>query len=311
MKVFSAQQFVLPLPEGHRFPMRKYALLHERVAADPTGRLDLRVAPRARDAVLRLAHDADYLARVESGRLSAAELRALGFPWSPALVERSRRSVGATLAACSAALAEGAGASLAGGTHHAARDHGAGFCVFNDVAVAALWLLDSGRCERVAIIDCDVHQGDGTAQILAGQAGAYTFSIHGARNYPLRKAASDRDVALADGAGDAEYCDVLGAELARLATGFRPQFILYIAGADPFEQDRYGRLALSRAGLARRDRLVCEWARGLQAPLAMVMGGGYAADVEAVADIHLHSVLAAASLAAVREPGPGSLPASR
>lgn len=297
MKVYSTHHFVLPLPAGHRFPMEKYRLLHERVAADASGRFELQVAPRAGDAALLRAHASEYLERVAAGALSRRELRALGFPWSPALVERSRRSVGATIAAAKAALAEGAGATLAGGTHHAHRDRPAGFCVFNDLAVAALELLHSGACERVAIVDCDVHQGDGTARILAECGGAFTCSVHGRRNYPLDKARSDLDVGLPDGAGDAAYCEALEGALERIARAFAPQVVLYLAGADPYAEDRYGRLALTRAGLAQRDALVCAWARRLGAPLVVVMGGGYAADVETVAAIHFESVAAAAALA--------------
>ncbi len=301
MQAFYSDTFTLPLPPEHRFPMGKYRRLREAVAA--AGLVadgDLRVPPPATDEELLRAHDAGYVARVKTGTLSDREVRRLGFPWSPALVERSRRSVGGTIAAARAALANGVGLNLAGGTHHAFADRGEGFCVFNDVAVAARALQAEGAVERVAVLDCDVHQGNGTAAIFAGDPTVFTLSIHGRGNYPFVKETSDLDVELPDGAGDADYLAALDAGLDR-ALGGAPQLAFYIAGADPFRGDRYGRLALSRDGLAERDRRVLARCGAKGLPVAVVMGGGYAA-VEAVVAIHLETVRAAAASLAGRAP---------
>lgn len=293
MRVFHSDRFVIPLPEGHRFPIQKYAHLRERIerAADP--RIRLCPAPAAGREVLLLAHTRDWVDRVFEGRLDRAELRRLGFPWSPALLERSRRSVGATLAATEAALEDGVAASLAGGTHHASAAGGAGFCVFNDVAVAA---LDVGRRHglNTLVVDCDVHQGDGTARLLAGSGRHYTFSVHSARNYPHDKAISDCDVALPDGTGDAHYLEALTLGLELAFERARPDVVFYLAGADAFEGDRLGRLALSKRGLAARDTLVLDRAGEAGAAVALVMGGGYAERIADAVDIHAATVTAAA-----------------
>lgn len=293
MQAFYCDQFVLPLPAGHRFPMAKYRRLRERVGAE-LGAVMLAEPPAAGDAALVLAHDPGYIERVARGRLSPAESRAIGFPWSPAMVERSRRSVGATLAACAAARAQGVAVNLAGGTHHAFADRGQGYCVFNDVAVATRQLqVQAGRRLPVAIVDLDVHQGNGTAAIFAGDESVFTLSLHGAGNFPFRKEASDLDVALPDGTGDAEYLAALDAALAQLRGRFAPEFILYVAGADAHEGDRLGRLALTTQGMARRDELVFAFARQLGVPVAVTMAGGYGRDLEATVDVHLNTVRAA------------------
>jgi acetoin utilization deacetylase AcuC-like enzyme len=225
------------------------------------------VPDAASDTEILRAHDAGYLQRVIRGSLAPAEVRRIGFPWSEAMVERSRRSAGATLAACRAALADGCAANLAGGTHHAFRDRGEGFCVFNDAAIAALAMRAEGRVARIAIIDCDVHQGNGTAAILARQPECFTFSLHGARNFPFEKETSDLDVELPDDTGDTGYLDALDAALPTVFARAAPQLVIYLAGADPFAGDRLGRLKLSKAGLAARDELVlpnaaaaaCRW----------------------------------------------------
>jgi acetoin utilization deacetylase AcuC-like enzyme len=227
-------------------------------------------------------------------------VRRLGFPWSPALVERSRRSVGGTIAAARAALLDGVGLNLAGGTHHAFADRGEGFCVFNDVAVAARALQAEGAVEGAAVIDCDVHQGNGTAAIFAGDPRVFTLSIHGRGNYPFVKERSDLDVELPDGAGDAEYLAALDGGLDR-ALEVPPGLVFYIAGADAYHGDRYGRLALSRGGLAERDRRVLGRCAAMGLPVAVVMGGGYAA-VEAVVAIHLETVRTAAASVGGRAP---------
>jgi acetoin utilization deacetylase AcuC-like enzyme len=303
MKLFYTGHFVLPLPPGHRFPMEKYSRLRDRLAA--SGRFaedDIRVPPAASDAEILRAHDPDYLARVAAGTLDPRELRRIGFPWSPEMVERSRRSSGATLAACRVALEEGMAANLAGGTHHAHRGFGSGFCVFNDAAIAALALLAEGRARRVAIIDCDVHQGDGTATILAGEPRAFTFSIHGERNFPFQKQKSDLDVELPDGTGDAAYLAALDGALAEVFHRAEPDLAIYLAGADPYEGDRLGRLKLSRAGLAERDQRVLGACRRRGIPVAIAMAGGYGHDIDDTVAIHAATILTAQSLLAADTP---------
>lgn len=297
MKLYYADHFVLPLPPGHRFPMVKYARLRERLGASGVfAAEDFQVPAAATDAELGRAHDAGYIHRVATGELAADEQRRIGFPWSAAMVERSRRSAGATLAACRSALAEGCAANLAGGTHHAHRDFGSGFCVFNDAAVAALAMRAEGRVERIAVIDCDVHQGDGTAAILAPEPAVFTCSLHGAKNFPFRKATSDLDIELADGTADAAYLHALDGALERVFGGFRPQLVIYLAGADPYAGDRLGRLALSREGLAERDRRVLARCRHDGVPVAIAMAGGYAHEIDDTVDIHCNTVLTAARL---------------
>ena len=302
MKLFYADHFVLPLPPGHRFPMEKYSRLRERLLA--SGHFapdDFRVPDAATDTELLLAHDAGYVQRVVRGTLGHDEVRRIGFPWSEAMVERSRRSAGATLAACRAALAEGWAANLAGGTHHAFRDRGEGFCVFNDAAVAALAMRAEGRVERVAIVDCDVHQGNGTASILANRTDCFTFSIHGARNFPFDKETSDLDVELPDGTGDDAYLAALDDALA-LVFRHQPDLVIYLAGADPFEDDRLGRLKLSKAGLAARDERVLGECRRRSLPVAIAMAGGYARQIDDTVAIHAATIDTARRIFATAAP---------
>lgn len=295
MKLFYADHFVLPLPEGHRFPMEKYARLRERLLGSGQFEAsDFHVPDAASDAELLRAHDADYVQRVVRGTLDKNDVRRIGFPWSEAMVERSRRSAGATLAACRAALADGCAANLAGGTHHAFRDRGEGFCVFNDAAIAALAMRAEGRIERVAIIDCDVHQGNGTAAILASRPECFTFSIHGARNYPFDKENSDLDVELPDGTSDDTYLTALQAALGTVFARGKPDLVIYLAGADPYEDDRLGRLKLTKAGLAERDQLVFDKVRQRGLPIAIAMAGGYARNIDDTVEIHANTVSAAA-----------------
>jgi len=299
VKLFYADQFVLPLPEGHRFPMEKYSRLRERLAASGQfGPDDFLVPDAASDDEILHAHDDAYLRHVVGGTLDAAEQRRIGFPWSAQMVERSRRSAGATLAACRAALAEGCAANLAGGTHHAHRDFGSGFCVFNDAAIAALTMRAEARVRRVAIIDCDVHQGDGTAAILAGEPDVFTFSIHGAKNFPFRKARSDLDIELPDATGDETYLDALRRGLVVVFEHISPELVIYLAGADPYRDDRLGRLALSIDGLAARDALVLTECAVRQIPVAVAMAGGYARQIDDTVTIHANTVLAASRFAA-------------
>lgn len=296
--LFYADQFVLPLPAGHRFPMAKYSLLRERLeesGAFSAG--DFRVPPAATDAEIIRAHCPDYLSRVQGGTLSKDEIREIGFPWSLEMVERSRRSSGATLAASRVAIERGWAANLAGGTHHAGHAKGEGFCVFNDAAIAARALQADGLARRIAIIDCDVHQGNGTAAIFANDDSVFTFSIHGARNYPFRReVASDLDIDLPDGTGDSEYSQALSGALEYVLRTHRPDFAIYLAGADPFEDDRLGRLKLTKAGLAARDEQVLSRLKDAGIPVAIAMAGGYARDIRDTVDIHATTLLTARRL---------------
>jgi acetoin utilization deacetylase AcuC-like enzyme len=291
MYVFYCDHFVLPLPEGHRFPMAKYSRLRRRLVLDAVvDPADVHEAPAAGWDDLALVHTADYLRHIACGTLPAQAQRRIGFPWSPQMIERARRSVGATMQASKAALQWGVAANLAGGTHHAFSDHGEGFCVFNDVAVAARALLRDRAVRRVAVIDCDVHQGNGTAAIFSGEPAVFTFSMHGAHNFPFRKESSDLDVTFEDGAGDAEYLFELERHLPRVLDPDRPDIAFYLAGADPYEHDRLGRLALTIDGLRARDRLVFDACRTRAIPVVVVMAGGYADDVEAIVTIHANTI---------------------
>ncbi len=288
MKAFFSGQFVLPLPVGHRFPMGKYARLRERLAQE-CSRVQVIDAPRAEDAALALVHERAYIDAITTGSIAAPAMREIGFPWSPAMVERSRRSVGATIAAVNAVLAggEGVAANLAGGTHHASARKGSGFCVFNDVAVAARtaqaqWLVTQPgrRPLQIAVIDLDVHQGNGTAEIFQDDASVFTLSLHGEKNFPFRKVAGDLDVDLPDGCGDVDYLGALEGALFELDNRFNPGLVIYLAGADPHEGDRLGRLKLSFDGLMARDRRVFDWCFERSIPLAFAMAGGYGKQLE-------------------------------
>ena len=295
MKAFYSDRFVLPLPEGHKFPMAKYSGLRERILAEGILRPeDLTEAPAAAWDDLRLVHSAAYVEAVSIGGLPREMQRRIGFPWSPEMVERSRRSVGATIAAAHAALEEGVAANLAGGTHHSFADRGEGFCVFNDVAVAARVLQRDGVARRIAIVDLDVHQGNGTASIFAGDPSVFTFSMHGEKNFPFRKETSDLDVPLADGTTDEQYLDVLRRHLDVVLDRHQPDFVFYLAGADPYEDDRLGRLKLTIEGLRRRDELVFTRCQQRRLPVAVSMSGGYANDVNAIVTIHANTIRVAA-----------------
>jgi acetoin utilization deacetylase AcuC-like enzyme len=301
LKVFYSDHFVLPLPEGHRFPMVKYSMLRERVAAtDICAPGELRVPRAVSDAEILRSHGRGYLRRVVAGTLTGNEVRRIGFPWSEKMVERSRRASGGTLGACLAALEDGFAANLAGGTHHAFTDRGEGYCVFNDSAIAARAVRAEGLVERVVVVDTDVHQGNGTAAILRGDPSVFTFSIHGAKNFPFHKEESDLDVALPDGADDLEFLDALEGGLERALEESRAELAIYLAGADPFEDDRLGRLSVTKEGLAERDRLVLESCRERGLPVAVTMAGGYARDVEDTVGIHFQSIERAARLLALR-----------
>jgi len=294
VRAFYSDHFVLPLPEGHKFPMAKYARLRERIVADAiVAPEDLHEAPVASWDDLRLVHDAAYVDAVATGTVPREIQRRIGFPWSPGMVERSRRSVGATIAAARAALDDGVAANLAGGTHHAFADRGEGFCVFNDVAVATRVLQRDHDARRVAVVDLDVHQGNGTAAIFSGDDGVFTFSMHGDKNFPFKKEISDLDVALPDGTGDEEYLAALRQHLAEVLNRHQPDFVFYLAGADPYEGDRLGRLKMTIDGLRTRDEIVLRTCHQRGLPVAVSMSGGYANDVDAIVTIHANTIRAA------------------
>jgi acetoin utilization deacetylase AcuC-like enzyme len=297
MQVFYADQFVLPLPPGHRFPMAKYRLLRDRLA-DELPEVRLMPALPATDGELALAHRPAYIAAIADGSVDPKVMREIGFPWSPAMAERARRSVGATIAACRASFKEGVAANIAGGTHHAYADKGGGFCVFNDAAVAARLMQAevaraAGRPLQVAVIDLDVHQGNGTASIFRNDPTVFTLSLHGQKNFPFRKEASDLDVDLPDGCGDDEYLHALETALGELERRFDPGLGIYLAGADPHEGDRLGRLKLTWDGLEARDRRVFDWAWQRGMPLAFCMAGGYGLRIEDTVQAQVHTFQAA------------------
>ena len=287
MRVHFHDDYVVDLPTGHAFPMRKFVCLRDILLREGLVRAEDIVAPaEAPWELLRRAHSEDYLSKLRDGTLDAGEVRRLGLPWSPALVRRSRRATMGTLMAARAALADGISANLAGGTHHACHDHGEGYCVINDVVVAIRALAAEGMAQRALVVDLDVHHGNGNAELLAGDAGAFTFSMHGERNYPLRKPPSDLDVGLADGTGDEAYLEALRSHLPVAFARSRPDIVFYLAGVDVVAGDRFGRLALTRAGLAARDRYVLEQVRAHGVPVVLVLAGGYAPTPEATADLH-------------------------
>jgi acetoin utilization deacetylase AcuC-like enzyme len=291
MKAFFCDQFVLPLPADHRFPMQKYRMIRDQIVAQSiVAPHDLFIPEAATDEQLLRVHTADYVDKVRHGTLSDKEIRRIGFPWSPQLVERATRSVGGSIAACTAALSDGIAVNLAGGTHHAFPDYGSGFCVFNDVAVAVRAMQAEHGLSRVVILDCDVHQGDGTAAIFAEDAQVFTFSIHGAHNFPFHKQQSHLDIELEDATGDAEYLDALQGGVQTALDLADAELAIYLAGADPFVGDRLGRMALSKAGLAARDDLVLKACRQREIPVAVVMAGGYARQIQDIVDIHVETI---------------------
>lgn len=289
MKAFYADHYVLPLPEGHRFPMEKYKKLRDLVSQ--LAGVYLENAPSVTDTQILYAHDASYLIKVLQGSLSPQEQQEIGFPWSTQMVERSRRSAGATLAAAKIALKEGVAANLAGGTHHAYRNKGGGFCVFNDSAIAARALQKEIHPRlKVAIIDLDVHQGNGTASILENDPSIFTFSIHGENNFPFSKEVSDLDIGLPDGTGDEFYLAALHQGLDKLEEQFKPDFIIYLAGADPHEGDRLGKLSITKNGMGQRDQCVFQFALDRQIPIAFSMAGGYGKEIQSTVDIHFQTI---------------------
>jgi acetoin utilization deacetylase AcuC-like enzyme len=294
--VWTHDRWRFPLPEHHRFPIDKYGLLRERVIADGTvGGDEVHEAEAVPWSWLEAVHEPALVARLRHGELSVREQRGLGLPWSAALVERSRRSVAGTIAAARFAARAGIGMNLGGGTHHAGREFARGYCVFNDVAVALSRLRADGLAARAIVVDCDVHQGDGTADLLGPDPGCFTLSLHGARNYPFQRIPSDLDVDIAAGTGDDRYLTALAEALDHALPLARPEFGFYLAGADPWEGDRLGKLALTKAGLRARDELVLDRLQAAGAAVCVVLAGGYADDVRDTVDIHAATAAAAAA----------------
>jgi acetoin utilization deacetylase AcuC-like enzyme len=299
--------YQVPLPPGHPFPISKYPMLKDLLLAEGTIGADDLVPPEPIDLeAAALIHTSEYLAKLEGPGLSAAEQRLLGMPWSRALWARTRLAVGGTLLAARLALAEGLAANLAGGTHHAFADHGEGFCVLNDVAVAIAKLRAEKLIERAAVIDLDVHQGNGTAAIFENVEEVFTFSMHGERNYPIRKMRSSLDAALPDGAGDEQYLAALRRHLPEVLDDAGADLAFYLAGVDIAAGDRYGKLALTEEGVRHRDRYVIETVRDRNVPLVIVLAGGYAASRERTAELHTHAFREAAAYERRRKAGAAS-----
>jgi acetoin utilization deacetylase AcuC-like enzyme len=291
LKIFYIDSFFLPLPVGHSFPLEKYRLLRERLLQEAVvAPEDLYIPHAATDEEILRVHDHAYLHRVETAQLTSQEIRRIGFPWSKELVVRARRSCGATIETCRAALEGGIAVHLAGGTHHAFQDRGEGYCVFNDSAVASRTMQAEGRVKRVVILDCDVHKGNGTAAIFSGDTSVFTFSIHGRKNFPFDQEKSDLDIALEDGADDAHYLEALEKGVRRALHLSRADLAIYLAGADPYGTDKFGRLSLTKTGLAARDSFVFQCCRIASIPVAVTLAGGYAKRIEDTVDIHLQTV---------------------
>ncbi len=290
MHCWTSARYTIALPAGHRFPIEKYALLRDAVVASGLVSADTLHEPaRASVDDVRLVHTERYVTALVTGTLGDAEQRRIGLPWSESLVERSFRAVGGTCEAAAAALDHGVTMNLAGGTHHAFPDHGEGFCVFNDVAVAIRMLQRDGRIGRAAVIDLDVHQGNGTHAIFAGDPSVFTFSMHGERNYPFHKVPGCVDMELRDGMEDDEYLSLLADTLSPVLARSAPDLVLYLAGADPHESDRLGRLRLSLAGLARRDEMVLGHCREVGIPVAVVIAGGYGEPIDHTVAVHVET----------------------
>ena len=291
MRIFYTDTFPIPLPENHSFLKDKYHFLRKRVSERLGDKpIDLQIPEISSvEAILR-AHDPEYVQRLFEGKLTDKEIRRVGLPWSPQIVRRTRYSVGATIAACQAALSEGVAVNLGGGTHHAFYDRGQGFCWLNDSVIAARAMQAEGLAEKILIVDCDVHQGDGTAAITKDDLSIFTFSIHGKNNFPYHKETSDLDIELEDGTDDCAYLDALENGLTECLNRFKADLVIYLAGADPYRKDRYGRLSLTKAGLAQRDRIVLERLKESGIPVAVAMAGGYAPDIQDIVDINFQTI---------------------
>jgi acetoin utilization deacetylase AcuC-like enzyme len=296
LKIFHTDSFAIPLPQDHSFPIGKYALLRKRIEDSHLfSPQDLCIPRAATDTEICRSHDPDYLHRLEQGKLTAKEIRRIGLPWSPELLERARRSAGASVEACFAALEDGVAVHLGGGTHHAFNNQGQGYCIFNDSVIAVRALQADTHIQRVLILDCDVHQGNGTAALLQKDPAVFTFSIHGKNNFPFRKEKSDLDIALDDGADDGVYLEALEKGVRESLKQARADAVIYLAGADPFADDRFGRLGVSKEGLAERDRLVLQYCQDAGLPVAVTMAGGYAPNIEDTVDIHFNTVIIASN----------------
>jgi acetoin utilization deacetylase AcuC-like enzyme len=292
-RLFYCDHYAIPLPAGHKFPMAKYRLLRDLLNQD--GRFYFEAAACADPVIIELAHDTAYVRDFLNGALPDAAIRRIGFPWSDGLVKRTLASVGGTLGAASDALDSGWGGNLAGGTHHAFRAEGSGFCVFNDIAVAIEWLRAKGRIRRAAVIDLDVHQGDGTAHIFENVPDIFTLSMHAKSNFPFRKQKSKIDIEFDDETGDEEYLRQLDLVLPEVVA-FQPDIIFYQSGVDPLASDTLGRLSLSHAGLGRRDRRVMAAARANGIPFTITLGGGYSQPIELTAEAHANTFRTAAEI---------------
>jgi acetoin utilization deacetylase AcuC-like enzyme len=288
-RAYSGSTYTIPLPDGHRFPMSKYAGV--RYLLEQVG-LEILDPPRPTWEQVEQVHTHEYLRKLRFGDLEPKELRLLGFPWSENLVERALRAAGGTLRASFDALDRGLGINLAGGTHHAYPDHGEGFCVLNDVAIAAKDLLGKGIVSRIFVCDLDVHQGNGTAAIFADEPRVFTLSVHGARNYPFHKETSSLDIGLGEAIGDAEYLGMLEAQVLPAMLAFEPDLVFFLAGVDVLERDRFGKFALSLTGAAERDRRVFQTCKAAGFPVVSLMSGGYNRLVETTIQAHANTVLA-------------------
>lgn len=298
MKIFYTDTFTIPLPEKHSFPKNKYPLLRKRILEKLGGEsVEMSIPDPASDEEILRVHDPDYFQRFINGGLSEKEVRRVGLPWSPQIVQRTRYSVGGTIAACRTALIEGIAVNLGGGTHHAFSDHGQGYCWLNDTVIASRAVQAESLVSRVLIVDCDVHQGNGTAAILKTDPTIFTFSIHGKNNFPFHKEKSDLDVELPDGTDDAAYIEALDEGITRSFNEFSADLVIYLAGADPYRHDRFGRLSLTKEGLAQRDRLVLQRCYQAGIPVAVTLAGGYAPLVQDTVDINFQTVLSALDFA--------------
>ena len=297
LHAWSSARYTIPLPAGHRFPIEKYALLRDRVVAERlVAPENLHEPARARVEDLLLVHTPEYVQSIVDGTLSPSAQRVLGLPWSPELAERSFRAVGGTCEAALHALHDGVAINLAGGTHHAFPDRGEGYCVFNDVAVAIRLLQRRGRIVRAAVVDLDVHQGNGTHAIFEHDPSVFTLSVHGQRNYPFHKVPGSLDIELSDGTRDDEYLGHLWRALAQLDAFGPVDVVMYLAGADPLRGDRLGRLAVTHAGLMERDEMVMEWCRERRVPVAITIAGGYGTEILDTVEVHVNTVRAACRL---------------
>ena len=294
MKIFYTDIFKIPLPAKHSFPKNKYPLLRKRISEQLSNpAVELRIPDPATDEEILRVHDAEYFRRFANGELTDKEIRRIGLPWSPQIVQRARYSIGGTIAACRVSMDEGVAINLGGGTHHAFSDHGQGYCWLNDTVIASRAMQAENLAEKILLIDCDVHQGNGTAAILKDDPSIFTFSIHGKKNFPYHKEASDLDIELDDQTDDAAYLNALEKGLDESIPKSDADLAIYLAGADPFLKDRFGRLSLTKNRLAQRDHLVFQHCHRAGLPVAVTLAGGYAPQVQDTVDINFQTILTA------------------